>query len=53
VLSRTIQAVTSGHFEFSFISPFPVPGTRYDVSLKAHKADVTTESKLVLYQRQG
>ena len=53
VLSRTIQADPSGHFEFSFNSPFPVPGTRYDVSLKAHRADVTTESKLVLYQRQG
>lgn len=53
VLSRTIQADSNGHFEFSFSSPFPVPGTRYDIAMKAHKADVTTESKLVLYQRQG
>ena len=53
VYSRTIQADPSGHFEFSFSSPFPVPGTRYDVTMTASKADVTTEAKLVLYQRQG
>lgn len=53
VFSRTIQADSNGHFEFSFNSPFPVPGTRYDVAMKAQKADVTTEAKLVLYQRQG
>lgn len=53
VFSRTIQADSNGNFEFSFSSPFPVPGTRYDVAMKANKADVTTEAKLVLYQRQG
>jgi hypothetical protein len=53
ILSRTIQADANGHFEFSFNSPFPVAGTRYDIVMKAHKADVTTEAKLVLYQRQG
>lgn len=53
VLSRTIQADPSGHFEFTFSSPFPVPGTRYDIAMKAHKADITSESRLVLYQRQG
>jgi len=53
VFSRTVQADANGHFEFSFSSPFPLPGTRYDVSMTANKADVTTEAKLVLYQRQG
>lgn len=53
VFSRTIQADPNGHFDFTFNSPFPVPGTRYDVSMTASKADVTTEAKLVLYQRQG
>jgi hypothetical protein len=53
VFSRTVRADSNGHFEFSFSSPFPVPGTRYDVSMSANKADVTTEAKLVLYQRQG
>ena len=53
VLTRTIQADANGNFDFSFNSPFPVPGARYDVSMRAHKADVTTDAKLVLYQRQG
>lgn len=53
VFSRTLQADSNGDFEFSFNSPFPVAGTRYDIAMKAHKADVTTEAKLVLYQRQG
>ena len=53
VFSRTIQADANGHFDFSFSSPFPVPGARYDIAMRAHKADVTTEAKLVLYQRQG
>jgi hypothetical protein len=53
ILSRTIQADASGNFEFTFTSPFPVPGTRYDVQLAAHKADVTQEARLVLFQGQG
>jgi hypothetical protein len=53
VYSQAVQADPNGHFEFSFSSPFPLPGTRYDVSMVANKADVTTEAKLVLYQRQG
>jgi hypothetical protein len=53
VFSRTLQADQNGDFEFSFNSPFPVAGTRYDVAMKAQKADVTTEAKLVLFQRQG
>lgn len=53
VFSQTMQADANGHFDFNFTSPFPVPGTRYDVSVAASKADVTNEARLVLYQRQG
>ena len=53
VFSQTVQADANGRFDFNFTSPFPVPGTRYDVSMTASKADVTTEARLVLYQRQG
>lgn len=53
VFAQTVQANERGFFEFSFRSPFPVPGTKYDVSLVASKADVTREAHLVLYQRQG
>ncbi|MCM2253580.1 MAG: hypothetical protein NDJ19_14565 [Ramlibacter sp.] len=53
VFSETLQADGSGYFDFSFSSPFPVPGTRYDVSMVASKADATNEARLTLYQRQG
>lgn len=53
VFSQSMQADANGHFDFSFTSPFPVPGTRYEVSMVASKADVTNEARLVLYQRQG
>jgi hypothetical protein len=53
VFSERVQADANGHFDFSFSPPFPVPGTRYDIAMVASKADVTTEARLVLYQRQG
>ncbi len=53
VFSRTVRADANGHFDFSFNSPYPVPGTRYDVAMTATKADMTSEAKLVLFQRQG
>lgn len=53
VFSQVLQADANGNFDFSFASPFPVPGTRYEVSMVASKADVTAEARLVLYQRQG
>jgi hypothetical protein len=53
VFSRAVEADSNGHFEFSFVSPFPVSGTRYEVAMTANKADVQTEAKLVLFQRQS
>ena len=53
LFSQSMQADANGHFEFSFTSPFAVPGTRYDVSMVASKDYVTGEARLVLYQRQG
>jgi hypothetical protein len=53
VYSQTLRADAEGDFDFSFTSPFPVPGTRYEVSMTATKADVTNEARLVLFQRQG
>lgn len=47
------QADARGFFEFSFRTPFPVPGTKYDVDIVARKADVTKEARLTLFQRQG
>jgi hypothetical protein len=53
VFSDTLQADANGNFDFSFSPSFTLPGTRYDISMTANKADVTTEARLVLYQRQG
>jgi hypothetical protein len=53
VFNDTVQADARGFFEFSFRTPFPVPGTKYDLALTARKADATTEARLTLFQRQG
>src|SRR6185369_11900796 len=53
VFSDTLQADANGNFDFSFSPRISLPGTRYDISMTANKADVTTEARLVLYQRQG
>ncbi len=53
VFSRTLQADANGFFAFDFSSPFPVPGTRYDIRMAASKADATNEARLTLFQRQG
>jgi hypothetical protein len=53
VFAQTLQADAEGRFEFSFNTPFPVPGTKYDIDMVSTKADITKEARLVLYQRQG
>ncbi|MEO7242523.1 MAG: hypothetical protein ABIW85_06380 [Variovorax sp.] len=51
--SETLQADANGNFSFTFSPTFPVPGTRYEIDLVSTKANVTSEGKLVLFQRQG
>lgn len=53
VLARTVRADANGYFDFTFNTPVSIPGTRYEVSMVARKADLTAEARLVLYQRQG
>lgn len=53
VFAETVQADARGVFEFGFRSPFPVPGTKYDVNIVSTKENVTREAHLVLFQRQG
>jgi hypothetical protein len=52
VLSERVQADNGGNFSFDFSPRLPLPGTRYEVTMAAHKADLTTESRLVLFQKQ-
>ncbi|MDP3247782.1 MAG: Ig-like domain-containing protein [Polaromonas sp.] len=54
LLTQRIQADGNGNFSFSFSPQFPLPGTRYEVSMTAGKDGmVATETKLVLFQKQG
>lgn len=53
VFAETVQADARGNFEFGFRSPFPVPGTKYDVNIVSTKDNTTREATLVLFQRQG
>lgn len=53
VFSQRIQADTNGNFSFSFAPQFPLPGTRYEISMTASKDGMTaTETRLVLFQKQ-
>jgi hypothetical protein len=54
LLTQRVQADGNGNFSFSFAPQFPLPGTRYEVSLTAGKDGmVATETRLVLFQKQG
>ena len=52
-MTQKVQADGNGNFSFTFASQLPLPGTRYEVTMLSQKADLNTESKLVLFQKQG
>ena len=52
-MTQKVQADGNGNFSFTFASQLPLPGTRYEVTMMSQKADQNTESKLVLFQKQG
>lgn len=49
--AQTLQADANGNFSFSFSPRFPIPGTRYEISLLSTKAGVTNDARLTLHQR--
>ena len=59
LLSESVQADANGDFSFTFnprysrdnATTLPVPGTRYDISITAGRDNLSTESRLVLFQR--
>ena len=52
VFAQRIQADAGGNFSFSFAPQFPIPTTRYEVSMTSSKDGMTpTESRLVLFQK--
>ena len=52
-MTQKVQADGNGNFSFTFASQLPLPGTRYEVTMMSQKADLNTESKLVLFQKQS
>lgn len=52
VFAQRVQADGGGNFSFSFAPQFPIPTTRYEVSMTSSKDGMTpTESRLVLFQK--
>ena len=59
LLAASVQADANGDFSFDFnpryvrdnASSLPVPGTRYELSLTAIRDNVSSESRLMLFQR--
>ncbi len=52
VLNQTLRADANGNFAFTFQSPVPVPGTRYEAGITATRGDLIRETKLVLFQQR-
>ncbi len=52
VYDQSLRADPNGNFAFSFRPQYVVPGTRYEITMNATKADLKTESHLVLFQQQ-
>ena len=51
LFSRTVQADANGNFSFSFVPQFPIPGTRYDVTMVSTRGNLRDDARLVLMQR--
>ena len=53
VLNERVQADGAGNFNFTFSPKLPLPGARYEIDMVSTKAQLKTESRLVLFQKQG
>ena len=52
ILNQTVKADANGNFNFSFQPQISVPGTRYEINLRATKGDLNKDLKLVLFQKK-
>jgi len=52
ILNQTVRADGNGNFNFSFQPQISVPGTRYEITLRASKGDLNKDMKLVLFQKK-
>ena len=51
LMSQNVQADGNGNFSFSFVPQFPVPGTRYDITLVSTRGNLRDDHRMVLVQR--
>ena len=51
LLARTLQADGNGSFNFTFQPPMTIPGTRYDIAMRASRGKDVDDGRLVLMQR--
>jgi hypothetical protein len=52
IYNQALRADANGNFGFNFQPQIPVPGTRYEITMNASKADLAKEMKLVLFQQK-
>lgn len=52
IYNQSTRADANGNFAFSFQPQIPVPGTRFEITMNASKADLTKEMRLVLFQQK-
>ncbi len=51
LFNQTLQADANGNFAFSFTPQFPIPGTRFDITLVSTRGNLRDDHRLVLVQR--
>ena len=51
LFSQNVQADGNGNFAFSFVPQFPLPGTRYDITLVSTRGNLRDDHRMVLVQR--
>ncbi len=51
LFNQTLQADANGNFAFSFTPQFPIPGTRYDITLVSTRGSLRDDHRMVLVQR--
>jgi hypothetical protein len=52
LVSERVTADANGDFSFDIAPQMPVPGMRYEVSLKASANNQTRDTRLVLFQQR-
>jgi len=52
VFNQRLQADGAGNFSFTFQSPLPLPGARFEATIVASKGGQTKDTRLVLFQQR-